>query len=494
MKKIDALFIVPSSRKKIFQKLENLAAIEPPAFAGLFANYLRKRECTVDILDAPAFNLGPEEIAEKVAKINPLLAIVMVYGHQPSASTQSMPAAGEVSKQIKAKNKNIKIIMTGTHPSALPERTLKEEAIDFVCEGEGPITFLSLIKALKNGGDFKAVPGLWYRESSLIKSNPPAPLIDNLDKEFSGIAWDLLPMDKYRAHNWHCFEDINHRSPYAAIHTSFGCPFGCTFCCINAPFGRPSYRLFSPEYVIKEIDILVKKYKVKNIKFIDEMFFLNEDHVLGICDLIIKRGYDLNIWAYARVDTVKEELLEKVRRAGIKWLALGIESASKHVRSGAKKIFTNKDILEVVKKIRKSGIYLNANYIFGLPDDTMKSMRETLALSQEINAEWANFFSAMAYPGSSLYNMAKEKGISLPDDPDGPGWIGYSQYAYNSLPLSTEKLSAGQVLKFRDYAFNAYFSNPVYLKMIKKEFGNEAVEHIKEMLSMTLERKITQGC
>ena len=245
--------------------------------------------------------------------------------------------------------------------------------------------------------------------------------------------------------------------------------------------------------MIKEIDILVNKYKVRNIKFIDEMFFLNEDHVAGICDLIIKRGYDLNIWAYARVDTVKEELFEKVKKAGIKWLALGIESASKHVRSGAKKIFTNKDILEVAKKIRKSGIYLNANYIFGLPDDTMESMRETLALAQEINAEWANFFSAMAYPGSSLYNMAKERGISLPDDPDGPGWIGYSQYAYNSLPLSTEKLSAGQVLKFRDYAFNAYFSNPVYLKMIKKEFGNEAVEHIKEMLSMTLERKITQG-
>lgn len=493
MKQIDALFIIPSSRKKIFQKLENLAAIEPPAFAGLFANYLRKRECAVDILDAPALGLGPEEIADSVAKINPLLAIMVVYGHQPSASTQSMPAAGEVCKQIKNRNKDIKIIMTGTHPSALPERTLKEEAVDFVCEGEGPLTFLSLIKILKNGGDFKKVPGLWYRENNIINSNPPAPLIQNIDEEFSGIAWDLLPMDKYRAHNWHCFEDIERRSPYAAIHTSFGCPFGCTFCCINAPFGRPSYRMFGPEYVIKEIDTLVNKYGVKNIKFIDEMFFFNEEHVVGICDLIIKRGYDLNIWAYARVDTVKEELLGKLRKAGIKWLALGIESASKHVRDGAKKRFTNNDIIEVVKKIKNAGIYLNANYIFGLPDDTMESMNETLALAKEINAEWANFFSAMAYPGSALYNMAREKGIKLPDDPGGPGWIGYSQYAYDSLPLSTDKLSAGEVLKFRDYAFNSYFSDPVYLKMIEKQFGSKAVEHIKEMLSTTLERKITQG-
>lgn len=493
MKKLDILFVIPCSYKKVFQKLENLAAIEPPAFAALYANYLRNRECQVDIVDAPALRLDPNQVADIVAKTNPYLTIMVVYGHQPSASTQTMPAAREVCRQIKNRDKNLKIIMTGTHPSALPERTLKEEDIDFVCEGEGPLTFLPLLKVLKTGGDFKTVPGLWYWDKGVIKSNAPAPLITNIDKEFSGIAWDLLPMDKYRAHNWHCFEDIEHRSPYAAIHTSFGCPFNCTFCCINAPFGKSSYRMFSPDYVIKEIDILVNKYGVRNIKFIDEMFVLNEDHVAGICDRIIKRGYDLNIWAYARVDTVEERLLEKLKKAGIKWLALGIESASKHVRDGAKKRFTNNDIIEVVQKIKNAGIYLNANYIFGLPDDTLESMQETFKLAQEINAEWANFYSAMAYPGSFLYKFAKEKSIKLPDDPGGPGWIGYSQYAYDCLPLSTDKLSAAEVLKFRDYAFNAYFSNPIYLKMINKKFGEKAVEHIKQMLSTTLERKIIQN-
>ena len=104
-----------------------------------------------------------------------------------------------------------------------------------------------------------------------------------------GIAWDLLPMEKYRAHNWHCFDHINDRSPYASIHTSLGCPFKCSFCCINAPFGKSSYRTWSPECVIKEIDLLVERYGVKNIKFVDEMFVLNRDHVLSLCDLIKNR-------------------------------------------------------------------------------------------------------------------------------------------------------------------------------------------------------------
>jgi len=491
---IDALFVVPGgSTKKIFQGLTDLAAIEPPAYAGLFVNHLRSRGFKVNIIDAPASELGPEEVADEVIKINPRLVIMVVYGHQPSASTQNMLIAGETCKKIKARNKNIKIIMTGTHPTSLPERTLKEEEIDFVCEGEGPMTFISLLQVLKSGGDLSKVPGLWYLENDVIKSNAPAALITDLDKEFSGIAWDLLPMDKYRAHNWHCFEDIEHRSPYAAIHTSFGCPFGCIYCCINAPFGHPSYRMFSPDYVIKEIDILVNKYGVKNLKFIDELFVLNEDHVVGICDRIIERGYDLNIWAYARVDTTDERLLEKLRKAGIKWLALGIESGSKHVRDGTiKKRFANTDIMNVVEKIKKAGIYIGANYIFGLPDDTLETMQETLDMAQEINAEWANFYCAMAYPGSPLYKIAKEKRLPLPDDPGGPGWIGYSQHAYETLPLPTETLSAAEVLRFRDNAFNTYFSSPIYLDMINKKFGGKAVEHIKQMLSIKLRRKLLE--
>jgi len=295
-------------------------------------------------------------------------------------------------------------------------------------------------------------------------------------------------MDRYRAHNWHCFDHINERSPYASMHTTLGCPYRCTFCCINAPFGKPSYRLWHPDTVIQEIDTLVTKYGVKNIKFVDEMFVLNESHVIGICDRIIERGYDLNIWAYARVDTVKDEFLEKLKRAGFNWLALGIESGSKHVRDGALKKFADQDVIHTVRKIQNAGIYVLGNFIFGLPDDTLESMGETLDLAVELNCEFANFYSAMAYPGSKLYGMALEKDWPLPEK-----WHHYSQHGYETLPLPTDHLSAAEVLRFRDEAFTRYFTGGRYLDMLRKKFGQEVVAHTQRMTKIRLKRKLLES-
>ncbi len=487
--KVDVLLVNPGSRQAVYQELGNeFSAIEPPSLAGLFANYLRKKGLSVAIVDAPAQNLSPVDVAAHIAQTwQPTLVVMVVYGFQPSASTQNMPAAGETCRALKAQMLDCRIMMTGTHPAALPARTLHEEAVDFVCDREGPETILQTVRAIKNGAaSFVGIPSLWYRASGVAMSNPPGELMDDLDGEMPGVAWDLMPMDKYRAHNWHCFEHITERMPYVSMHTSLGCPYKCTFCCINAPFGKSSYRMWSPDSVIKEIDILVTKYGVKNIKFVDEMFVLNANHVIGICDRIIERGYDLNIWAYARVDTVKDQFLDKLNRAGFRWLALGIESGSKHVRDGVEKgRFGSIDIIKTVRKIQDAGINVIGNYIFGLPDDTLESMQETLDLAIEANCEFANFYCAMAYPGSKLYTMAVEKGWELPES-----WIGYSQHSYETMPLRTEVLTSAEVLKFRDDAFMKYFSNPGYLSFVQEKFGEEVVQHLRDMTKIKLKRKI----
>jgi radical SAM superfamily enzyme YgiQ (UPF0313 family) len=379
--------------------------------------------------------------------------------------------------------------MTGTHPAALPERTLREEAVDFVCDREGTETILGTLEALKaKTTNYRNVPSLWYRVGGVAMSNPAGGLMDDVDAEMPGVAWDLLPMQKYRAHNWHCFEHIAERQPYASMHTSLGCPYKCSFCCINAPFGKPSYRMWSPESVIADIGVLVEKHGVRNIKFVDEMFVLNRNHVLGICERIIERGYDLNIWAYARVDTVKDEFLDKLRRAGFRWLALGIESGSKHVRDGVEKgRFGSAEILKVVRKIQAAGINVIGNYIFGLPDDTHATMRETLELALEANCEFANFYCAMAYPGSKLYQMALAQGWELP-----ASWIGYSQHSYETHPLRTEALTSAEVLKFRDEAFTRYFSDPGYLDLVRRRFGEDVLAHVRGMTQVRLRRKLLE--
>ena len=487
---VDVVLVNPGSLKAVYQDLgRDLSAIEPPSLAGLFATYLRRKGASVEVVDAPALNLDPAAAAKAVQALKPVLVVMVVYGFQPSASTQNMPAAGETCRALKELDPGIRILMTGTHPAALPERTLREEAVDFVCDREGPETILRTLEALKaKATNYRSIPSLWYRVGGTAMSNPEAPLMDDLDAEMPGVAWDLLPMQKYRAHNWHSFERIHERQPYASMHTSLGCPYKCTFCCINAPFGKPSYRLWSPEAVIADIGVLVDKYGVRNIKFVDEMFVLNKAHVLGICDRIIERGYDLNIWAYARVDTVKDEFLDKLRRAGFRWLALGIESGSKHVRDGVEKgRFGSAEILKVVRKIQDAGINVIGNYIFGLPDDTNETMQETLDLAIEANCEFANFYCAMAYPGSKLYRMALEQGWDLPAT-----WIGYSQHSYEAHPLRTEALTSAEVLKFRDQAFTRYFSNPRYLDLVRRRFGADVLAHVQQMTQVGLKRKLLE--
>ena len=488
---VDVLFINPGDRKQIYQDLgDEFSAIEPPVFAGLYATYVRGKGLSAAIYDAPAMGASADMVARAATEdFKAKLIVIVCYGLQPSASTQNMTAAGAIAEKIKDADPEARVMMTGTHPSALPLRTMQEEAVDFVCDLEGPATILKTFHAIKSrANDYSDVPSLWWRDGAEIV--PPAsaePLITDLDEEMPGIAWDLLPMDRYRSHNWHSFGHIDDRSPYAAIHTSLGCPYHCSFCCINSPFGKSSYRMWKPESVIKEIDYLVENFGVRNIKFVDEMFVLNKRHVHGICDLLKSRDYEVNIWAYARVDSVRDEFLDGLKAAGVNWLCLGIESASDHVRDGALKKYGNDDIIDVARRIQGAGINIIGNYIFGLPDDNVPRMQETLDLALELNCEFANFYSAMAYPGSKLYDDAVAGGLELPDT-----WKDFSQHGYNAKPLSNDHCSAADILEFRDAAFDTYYTHQPYLDLVRDKFGDDVVAHIERMRAIPLSRKLLE--
>jgi radical SAM superfamily enzyme YgiQ (UPF0313 family) len=305
-------------------------------------------------------------------------------------------------------------------------------------------------------------------------------------------------MANYRAHNWHCL-DGSSRQPYAALYTTLGCPYHCSFCCIQAPFKSGeeaagikttvnTYRAWSTESVMAQIDTLVTRYGVRNIKIADEMFVLNRRHVLGICDQIIDRGYDLNIWAYTRVDTIKDGMLEKLKAAGFNWLAIGIESGAARVRADVDKGFGQEEVYRVIQRVRETGINVIGNYIFGLPEDDLDTMQSTLDMAIDLNCEFANFYSAMAYPGSPLYTLAVEQGLPLPTQ-----WTGYSQHSRDCLPLPTRYLPARDVLRFRDEAFQAYYTNPRYLQMVATKFGRETVDHIRQMTTHRLDRDLLSG-
>jgi radical SAM superfamily enzyme YgiQ (UPF0313 family) len=498
--KLDLVLINPGSRTQVYQSLATrLTAVENPVWAGLMATFCRLRGLSVALIDAEAEELIPREVAEQVADLDPLLAAVVVYGHQPSASTPMMTASGLVCTALKQLNPRQKVLLLGGHVAALPARTLREEEADFVATGEGLYTLVELVAALKAPGtDLTRVPGLCYHNGGDVCRTPDRALVADLDREMPEQAWDLLPMDHYRAHNWHCLDSLQ-RQPYAAIYTTLGCPFHCSFCCIQAPFRSGeqaaglrgavnSYRYWSVDNVLRQIDVLVRRYGVRNLKIADELFILNRKHVLGICDSIIERKYDLNIWAYTRVDTIKDDMLEKLKAAGVNWLAIGIEAGADRVRSSVAKGFAQEQVYRLVDKLRAAGISTIGNYIFGLPEDDRDTMQATLDLALDLNCEFANFYSAMAYPGSPLYAQVLRQGVPLP-----ARWTGYAQHARDCLPLPTRYLTSREVLQFRDEAFLRYFTSARYLDMVQRRFGPATLAHIKDMTSYRLERDLLNG-
>ena len=201
-KKCDIVLINPGDRKRVFQDLGmEVAAIEPPFWIVVIAAYLRDKGFKVAVIDANAKNIPPEETAARADALKPLLSVVIVYGSQPSASTQNMPSAGRICTEL-TKYGSSKVAIGGLHPSALPGQTLDEEDVDFVIDGEAILTLEKLLEKLQKGEtDYKNIGGLWWEHNGITEHTERYPVIKDLDAFLPVGAWDLLPMDIYRAHN-----------------------------------------------------------------------------------------------------------------------------------------------------------------------------------------------------------------------------------------------------------------------------------------------------
>ena len=470
----DIVFISPDSSREVYQGLaERYSAIEPPVWCLLLAGALRDKY-SVAIVDPLAERLSDEAAYKKVMGLNPRYICFVVYGQNPNSGSTNMAGAVRLARLFRGSH--IPVIAIGPHASALPEETLDIDKpnyiFDYVCPGDG----LDALKKILDG-DQKWRGVYWSKPST-----------------FSSYAWDLLPpLSNYRAHLWHCNFDETKRSPFASIYTSLGCPFKCDFCMINM-VNRESpeqldaaqasgIRFFDPGFVLDELEYLYKA-GVKNVRIQDEMFFLNKLHYVPILTGIIDRGLNLNLWAYARVDTVRPEYLGLFKTAGVNWLCLGIESANQMVRREASKgSFETVDVRQIVKEIKDAGINVLANFIFGLPDEDEAAMQETLDLALEINAEHTNFYPCMALPGTPLYRQAVKEGTAIPQT-----FSGFSFHSEDCLPLPTKHCTPQQVLAFRDMAWEKMSLSPPYLEMIDRKFGT--ADAIRQQAKIKLKRSI----
>jgi len=473
---LDLLLVNPGDD---YGTLGQFAAVEPPLWCALTAAYVQERGFSVAILDADAEGLSVEETARRIAAANPMLCHIIVLGHAPSvSSTPKMTAVGKLLKVLKSEAATA---LGGLHPSALPERTLRETRCDYVIGGEGFEAVVNLIAAM-DCGDFDCViPGVWHlKHEGMVTYGGRATPID--PEEIPIAAWDLLPMERYRAHNWHCIDRLDQRSPYAVIATSYGCSFTCDYCNVAVMYGGRGIRYRDHLDVAEEVSFLASR-GVRNFKFMDEMFALKPERVIKVCTAISALGYkDLNIWAYGRADCCGMEMLKAMRAAGIRWLCIGFESAVERVRQGVAKKFLQEDMQGSVERCHEADINVLGNFLFGLPDDDLETMRETLETAKRLNLDWANFYCNLPYPGSPLYERAKWSRAKLPKK-----WADWNQYSPRFMPMATQYVPGEVVLRFRDLAFEEFFGNKVFLKRIEQKFG--AREHVEEILKVAIKRK-----
>lgn len=507
----DVVFISPNNAVISYQTLaEEYSAIEPPTWALLLAQSVRSAGYNPQIIDCLAEGLPDQDIAQRIVDLAPRLICFVVFGQNVNAGTTNMGGAVRLAKKLKEMGVRTPVGFIGSHVQALPKETLEREAsIDYVFLNEGVYALRELLSyETVDFEQIEKVSGLAVRiGKDVVFTGPPCVVPqEKMDELMPGYAWDLLPkrhtpLDLYRSPFWHAEYESEFRSPYAAIQTSIGCQFKCSFCMINLinknddkPESIASdyngMRFWSAENVEKEFVKLVGM-GVKTIRITDEMFLLNKKYYRPIIAALTRLNDkdDLRLWAYSRIDTVPNpDELAKIRKAGIRWLCLGIESGDKDIRlEVAKGKFEQVDVEQVVAQVEAAGINVMANYIYGLPGDTPETIQNTFELSVKLNTLGWNTYAAMALPGSPLYAKAKSEGQRLPRN-----YEEFSFHSYETIPLSNENMKASDILQLRDDKFTEYFARPEFITRIEKKFGKRASENIKKMNSKVLRRKIIE--
>ena len=339
---------------------------------GYVASYLEKAGHNVIIVDAHSENLNHEETVNKILSFNPEMVGF-------TATTHNRLQAIKVIKELKQKNSSLIIIVGGPHFSLSDINALEVvPEIDCVVKREGEITTKELLDAWPDKNKLKNVLGITYRDNNdQVISNQDRPFIQNL----AGLpfpAWHLYNLSKYQKKIYGTdFRTIG-------VISARGCPNLCTFCC-NAAFSKSVLRLREPKDFVDELEFLKDKYGFRGFNFWDDTLTVSKDHVKSICQEILDRKLNINWYARARVNTVDEEIIKIMRKAGCARISFGIESGSPRVLKEIKKNITLEQAKNAVKFSSEAGMIVSLNFIVNLPTETMEDLKMTADLIKEFN-------------------------------------------------------------------------------------------------------------
>jgi radical SAM superfamily enzyme YgiQ (UPF0313 family) len=381
---------------------------------------LRQEGVEVQVLDLLSTHYSLKKIEERMGCFQPdIVGITCV--------TMNFPVAAKTLQHCKHIAPGITAIIGGPHVTFTVEETLGSlPEVDVIVRGEGEETLKELALALDEGGNLGKVRGLAFRDNRTIVQTEDRPLIQDLDR-LPLPARTLFPLSRYLAM----------RTP-ASVLSSRGCPTGCSFCLGYRMVGRQG-RFRNPLRVVDEIES-THHLGFDEFCIDDDLFTRNRRHVLAICDEIIRRGLAIKLYIFARVDTVDETLLRKMKDAGCAMICYGLESGNQKILDRANKRATLEKARRAVQITKDAGIAVLGSFILGLPGETRETMEETIRFAQSLGVPHG-FHLLSPFPGTRIRERADEYGIKILTDD-------WSLYDANHAITETEALKAAEVEEF----------------------------------------------
>ncbi len=424
-------------RQSSFQYM--MVPISLPSIAAV----LIKNGIKVKILDLNIKNMTLQEIKEEIKEFNPKL-IIFNY------STATYHGDKEFTKAVRIFHK-AHFTAIGVHITTLPEEVLCETVLDSVVRREPEITCLKLAQAIEKNKDLKKVLGISYKKNNMIIHNKDRPFIKNLDK-LPFPARNLLENEKYTLPFYN--------RPYTLLVTSRGCPHNCSFCTAKLYYGE-RLRQRSAKNIVDEMEEIKNKYNIHYITMWSDTFTLDRKFVMDLCEEILKRKLIIKWMCNSRVDTVDEEMLKAMKKAGCIGIAFGVESGVQEILDKAGKKTTLKEIEKAFKLMKKVGIESLAHFIFGLPGETTKTIKKTVKFAKKLDPDYAQFYCAIPFPGTDFYKQAVNNNWLTTND--------WSKYEINQAIINTPSLSIEELKRARKKAYQSFYLRPTYiLKIILK--------------------------
>lgn len=381
------------------------------------------------------------------------------------AMTFTLPDVYLLAREIKKLNSDVKIVVGGSHATIYPRETATLEGIDFAFTGEGEARFPAFLDTFHDDLAWTTIPGMAGTINDDIFYSGDFQLSDDLDK-FPYPARRSAPYNRYSS-------VLAVRNPITTMMTSRGCPFNCIFC---NRMGR-RYRDHSPQYVLGEIEDILK-LGIGEIFIHDDMFTLDRQRVRAICEGIIERRYDVVWEARTRVDCVDEEIIALMRKAGCHRLSFGVESGSERVLKSMKKGIKLDQVERAFAWCSKEGIVTLADFMFGNLDEEIEDIKKSLTLAKCINPDFVQYSICSPYPDTPLYKLGLERGI-IPRDI----WLDFARNPLLSdfhSPVWTQHFSEEELTKLTSAAYKAFYMRPAFIVRQLKRINS--FEQLKTIL------------